>query len=365
MLRNKINDFMNQISIAELSRRLGLSYPGTNNILKKEDLSTVSAGNLVGIAEILDVEVERLYIIETYRVDEYIESCYDSRVIKSLFIDSHTFSSMDAVEEYIESRKLSMLTDELLQVEKKFEPVLKIAVSTQQKYNNTTTKEENFWSFIDISENVEKSTEVYVIEKLLRQINETENADVFERSKEILEKHEIHNIKDRESLKFALEEIKGGLTMELKKNDKRLYEDENRDNFIIDSRGFLHEYTGHDPLIIIPDEVVEIGSEVFKGKGVEGVIFNDKLKFIGISAFEDNNIQILSLPANVKVVGTDAFKNNKIEKILFPEENLDYKIFIFGGAFKENRIRSIKFDKKKVIQVGAFDGATHVNNSAY
>ena len=83
-------------------------------------------------------------------------------------------------------------------------------------------------------------------------------------------------------------------------------------DFVINADGILTEYKGSDSDVVIPDEVTEIGDNVFKdSKTIESVEFPDNLRKIGSNAFYGCSSLRgeLRLPDSLETIGEFAFYN--------------------------------------------------------
>lgn len=95
-------------------------------------------------------------------------------------------------------------------------------------------------------------------------------------------------------------------------------------------------------------EVKEIGSRVFKEKGITNLVLPDTLEIIGISAFEGNSIERLEIPSSVKNIKPYAFYKNKLKEIKM--ENVE-TIGVY--AFNDNQLKDgFIYGKSKDIIIG-------------
>ena len=82
----------------------------------------------------------------------------------------------------------------------------------------------------------------------------------------------------------------------------------NYDDFIIEN-DVLTKYTGKDTEITIPDGIVNIGDDAFRGcNALEGVILPNSVNYIGFQAFSYcENLQHITSPESVISIGDLAF----------------------------------------------------------
>ena len=82
----------------------------------------------------------------------------------------------------------------------------------------------------------------------------------------------------------------------------------NYNDFIIEN-DVLTKYIGKDTEITIPDGIVNIGDDAFRGcNTLEGVIIPNSVNYIGFQAFSYcENLQHITIPESVISIGDLAF----------------------------------------------------------
>lgn len=94
------------------------------------------------------------------------------------------------------------------------------------------------------------------------------------------------------------------------------------ENKIIGLTDAGRDYITENKEITIPDGIIEIADEVFRGLGLEKVIFPESLVKISEYAFADNNITEINLPDSAVEVAENAFEGNPVyDKLKNKEEN--------------------------------------------
>ena len=80
------------------------------------------------------------------------------------------------------------------------------------------------------------------------------------------------------------------------------------DDVIYSSDGkTLYKYNNSDSDFILPDNVLYIAPNAFRGSNIKNIQFNDKLIYVGCYAFYETNIESVSLPESVKLIDYYAF----------------------------------------------------------
>lgn len=80
------------------------------------------------------------------------------------------------------------------------------------------------------------------------------------------------------------------------------------DDVIYSSDGrTLYKYNNSDSDFILPDNVLYIAPNAFRGSNIKNIQFNDKLIYVGCYAFYQTNIESVSLPESVKLIDYYAF----------------------------------------------------------
>lgn len=106
------------------------------------------------------------------------------------------------------------------------------------------------------------------------------------------------------------------------------------------------EYLGQDTHVHIPSmieetQVVVIGKNAFKEKGIESVNFPNTIKVIKREAFYKNNLITLTLPNELLYIEPSGFEKNKIKSVYFNEKLNN----IGHSAFKDNQIEFLSLNK--------------------
>lgn len=120
--------------------------------------------------------------------------------------------------------------------------------------------------------------------------------------------------------------------------------------------GVIKKYLGSETEIDIPEsidgkDVVEIGSGVFKGKGITAITIPSSVTKIGMGAFAMNDIQSIELPEGIKEIDNMAFFKNRLTSITIPS-SLE---LIPSYCFKENAIQTLVIkDGVKEVSLQAF-----------
>lgn len=89
--------------------------------------------------------------------------------------------------------------------------------------------------------------------------------------------------------------------------------------------------------LILPEGLVCIDDDAFKGCNISKVVLPSTMEIIGLNAFEDNVIEELVLNEGLVEIKANAFEGNLIEEVKLPE-SLKY---IECEVFKDNPVREI------------------------
>lgn len=109
---------------------------------------------------------------------------------------------------------------------------------------------------------------------------------------------------------------------------------------IVSSKLTIEENTGN---------VVKIGDNAFRNKGITSVKIPSSVKIIGSYAFSNNNISDIDFDSlNVTDFGKYAFSNNKLKEVKV--KNTSYK----EGVFSDNELSKITFDNVTTISNSMF-----------
>lgn len=80
------------------------------------------------------------------------------------------------------------------------------------------------------------------------------------------------------------------------------------DNVIYSSDGkTLYKYNSSNSDFFLPETVLYIAPNAFRGSGIKNIHFNDKLIYIGCKAFYNTDIESVFLPDSVKLIDYNAF----------------------------------------------------------
>ena len=111
--------------------------------------------------------------------------------------------------------------------------------------------------------------------------------------------------------------------------------------------GVLTAYTGTDEDVVIPDNVIVIAANVFKGKGTIKSVTGNYVTKLGNEAFNNcNNLATVNFP-NVEEIGNQVFRNNAA----LTETNFGSVKTIGNDAFL-NCSKLESFDFSKVVSIG-------------
>lgn len=89
--------------------------------------------------------------------------------------------------------------------------------------------------------------------------------------------------------------------------------------------------------LILPDTLIEIGDDAFRGNFLSKVVIPNNVITIGNSAFEENNLKEVVIGQKVKTIGTWAFTRNEVEEVIIPNSVTRVGYFIFS----RNKIKKI------------------------
>jgi len=117
----------------------------------------------------------------------------------------------------------------------------------------------------------------------------------------------------------------------------------------------IHEYTGSDKNVIIPDNingipVVYIGLFAFCQRQIINVTIPNTVTHIYYSAFSSNKLTSVIIPGSVTYIGEHAFSFNDLTSIIIP----DSVTHIENNAFMFNRLRSITLPQNINITQNSF-----------
>src|SRR5690625_984903 len=101
-------------------------------------------------------------------------------------------------------------------------------------------------------------------------------------------------------------------------------------------------YTGTETEITTPDQidgkdVVAIGREAFRNKGLTSVTFGNMVETIGMQAFSGNEIEELTVPSHIKTIGNYSFMTNEMKHVIIVEGVQK----IQESVFADNKIKSV------------------------
>lgn len=93
--------------------------------------------------------------------------------------------------------------------------------------------------------------------------------------------------------------------------------------------------------VVLPKNLMYIGTSAFADSNLENVYFHDKLWYISDMAFMSSNLKSVIIPKSVAVIGVGVFANcKKLESIKVDEDNNDY--------YAENNCLVEKYNKKLI-----------------
>lgn len=111
------------------------------------------------------------------------------------------------------------------------------------------------------------------------------------------------------------------------------------------NNGVLKKYVPENNVsdIVIPDDVVEIGEKVFRGRGIKSVTIPSSVKIIGRGAFEScRNLTKVTLNNGLEKIKKDAFHDCSINEIEIPETVKTIGVYAFSFC----NIESINIPEK-------------------
>ena len=91
------------------------------------------------------------------------------------------------------------------------------------------------------------------------------------------------------------------------------------------------------PNTILDDQVISIGDNAFRDKGLTNITIPNSVISIGESAFEKNVLTTVILPDGLTTIGYDAFSGNHLTNITIPNS----VTYIGGGGFSGNQLASV------------------------
>lgn len=100
-------------------------------------------------------------------------------------------------------------------------------------------------------------------------------------------------------------------------------------DFVIDDYGTLVEYRGTDSVVIIPETVIEIGSQVFMNNDqIQEIIFSDSVLRVGSQAFAYmENLEKITIGSGMKFAYSDIIEGSpKLETIIVSEQNKEFYV---------------------------------------
>lgn len=119
--------------------------------------------------------------------------------------------------------------------------------------------------------------------------------------------------------------------------------------------GKLIKYQGENMDVIVPDNVIEIGTSAFSGLPIRSVKLPISLITIGEDAFGGcKNLTNIELTPNIKEIGRFAFSNcSNLDSIIFPSSLEKIEI----GVINETRIKNVFIPQNvQTMEYGAFQG---------
>ena len=101
----------------------------------------------------------------------------------------------------------------------------------------------------------------------------------------------------------------------------------------------------------MPNTILIVGENAFNKNELTSVMFSDQLMLIEGSAFASNNLESISLPSQLLGIGDSAFSNNMLKKVILPDSVMD----IWKYAFSKNEISNIRIPRYlRTLEKGVF-----------
>ena len=104
--------------------------------------------------------------------------------------------------------------------------------------------------------------------------------------------------------------------------------------------------------LTLPEGVVSIGRESFRGNSLTGLVLPDSLDTLGVGSFRRNSIQTLTLSSSLETIRENAFRDNELTSLSVPPNVKT----IEEAAFRGNRLASAELVAGlEVIGANAFE----------
>lgn len=138
---------------------------------------------------------------------------------------------------------------------------------------------------------------------------------------------------------------------------------EQTDPYVIAGDGILLAYSGKDSVVNIPDNVKQIGEEVFKGRmGITAVNIPDSVTAIGEAAFSGcKNLKTVNGGRNIESIGDRAFFECPLSQVVIPAsvKEIGLGAYAFTGGTD-----TVVFEGGELPRLTVGDSAQRLSNEA-